>query len=453
MALWRWFRGLPGILQGILGILGVFVLLSLDWRPSVVRTVPALLDEGHATGALSAGAARISIDPPFPTPIGGFNARGNHPFEGILTPLGARALVLQVEGKRVGLVSVELCVLPAVLRRKVLAAVADLHLDEVFLGATHTHSGLGGYWDNRIAEWIGLASYNPRIEEFLVHQLADVLRQASSGMRPARLAVGSIDASNYAYNRDDEHGAVDTLLKGARVIALDGTPIANVVLYAVHPTIIQMGDMHLSGDWPGSMMASLEAEGGPPSLFFQGAVGDITWGKRLGDMSRQERAVRFGQAVAGDARGAIAAGGQGEAEISLDWARAEVGLPKCDLSGVVPKPLDRFVSNLFCWVAGERTTEVSSLRAGQLELASVPGEVVAGLGIAWRKALDGAFVTSLMDDYIGYVEAPARVEAGQGEAKHSYFGSALAPVLFEGLRVTHTAARREPPPIIAAPKP
>lgn len=453
MALWRWFRGLHSILQGVLVMVVVFVLLSLDWRPAVVQTVPTLVDEGHAAGALSAGAARVSLDPPFPTPIGGFNARGNHPFEGILTPLGARALVLQVEGKRIGLVSVELCVVPSVLRRKVMAAVADLHLDEVFIGATHTHSGVGGYWNNRIAEWIGLASYNPRIEAFLVQQLAEALRQASAEVRPARLSVGSIDASNYAYNRNDGHGAVDTLLTGARVTALDGKPIANVVLYAMHPTVIQMGDMHLSGDWPGSMMASLEAEGGPPSLFFQGAVGDVTWGKRLGEMTRQERAVRLGQAVAGDARGALAAGGEGDTAIALDWARAQVGLPKCDLSGVVPRPLDRFVSNLFCWVAGERTTEVSSLRAGRLELAAAPGEVVAGLGISWRKALGGAFVTSLMDDYVGYVETPARVEAGEGEAKHSYFGAGLAPVLFEGLQVTHAAVRRDVHAAADAPKP
>jgi hypothetical protein len=442
MRLWRQLWQLPRLVLLIIAAFVLFAVLSLDWRPRPPPDLPKLALELHGDGELRAGAARVSIDPPFPTPIGGFNTRGSAPFEGVLQSLGARALVLQVGARRIALVSVELCVLPAPLRAQVLASVADLHLDDLFIAATHTHSGVGGYWNNYAAELIGLGRYDAHIEEFLSAQIAAALRQAAARLQPARISTGRIEASAFATNRDDPHSPVDSLMTGARLTGTDGHLIANLVVFAVHPTIIPRDEMRLSGDWPGAMMTSLEAQGGPPSLFFQGAVGDTTWGKRRGEMSQQDRAVQFGDAVASDARGALAAGGEGESTVSLDWARAEVGLPPCDLSGAVYAPFERISSNVFCWIAKPTTTHVSFLRVGRLQLASVPGEVVTSLGLAWRSHLGGATIVSLVDDYVGYVESPAFIDGKVGEAQRSYFGEELAPTLLQGLLLARDAALR-----------
>ena len=56
-----------------------------------------------------------------------------------------------------------------------------------------------------------------------------------------------------------------------------------------------------------------------------------------------------------------------------------------------------------------------------LRLLGVPGEPVG--------ALSGRGLVGLADGYIGYVEQPAAIEAGEGEAARSYYGPGLASLL------------------------
>jgi len=347
--------------------------------------------------------------------------------------------VVEVGGRKVGFVSTEVVVLPATLRAKVLAATSDLHLDDLFIGATHTHSGLGGYWDNVLSEWIGLGAYQARIEAFLSDQLAAALRQADHGLQPARLATGRVELPRYMYNRTDRRNPVDDLLTAVRVATPEGKPIASVVVFGVHATFLSWHDMRLSGDWPGSLMRELEL-GGAPALFFQGAGGDSTWTDIPDQKPGLERWIRFGQAIAEDTRAALAPAQDSPPEITLDLARVRVPLPKTDVGGAVPWPFNRAASNVFSWFAGAGTTNVSYLRLGPVTFANVPSEVVASVGIPWRKSLGDATLVTLMDDYVGYVERPEFITGHAGEAQRSYFGPTLAAELLKGLELARKQA-------------
>lgn len=421
----------------LLSMLVLVAGLEIDWRPKRVEGPPAVVHTLKDTGELKAGAAKSSLVPPFPTPMGGYNTRGNDPYQGVSDPVSTRALILEIGGKRLGFVSAELVVLPAPLRAKVLAAVSDLKLDELFIGATHTHASVGGYWDRRIAGWIGLGTYDSKIESFLVTQLSAALHEAAQQVKPAKISSGRIETSNYQANRHGMDIVADTNLTAVRIDALDDTRIARLVVYAVHPTITPRDSLQLSGDWPGAMMTTLE-EDGAPALFFQGAVGDVTWGKRKGEMSLEERALRFGRAIAGEAKAASAAGGEGTGQVEVALARVRVNLPPADASGLVPPIVDRPVSNLLHWLMWPGTTEVTYLRLGPVTFAMLPGELVSKLNEQWKKLL-GANIVSLVDDYVGYIETPEFIHERIGEAPRSYFGPALAPVLLEGLQTAKAA--------------
>lgn len=433
------------ILWALAGAALALGLLSFDWRrapPPRTQVVSSFL----VSGLLTAGAARADLTPPFPVPLGGYNTRGDTPHTGVLAAPQTRALVFSAGGRTVALVSAELVVLPRALADKVRARVADLKLDTIHLAATHTHSGPGGYWDMAIAEWIGLGEYEARIEEHLVTEIAGAVREAAGRMVPARVSWGRLEASHFAFNRQRPGDAIDPLLTGVRVDAVDGPAIGRIVVYAAHPTILPREELRLSGDYPGSLMESLELTAEAPVLFFQGAVGDATWGKRDGGLTLPDRSVAFGRALAGDARGAIAAAGEGEANVVLGAARVEVAVPVADAGGSVWGPFEPAGSNVLHWLAHPGTSEVSYLRLGPARLAFVPGELVAELGLAWRPLLGGATLVGLADDYLGYVETPARVEAEQGESVRHYFGPALASVLLEGLRAAHAAVDPQPEP-------
>lgn len=418
----------------LLAVAALLVLLSIDWRPARPADPPTRVSAIAAEGALEAGAATVEIVPPFTTPMGGYATRGDAPWEGILDRPAARALAVRVGGRTVVLVSAELVVLPATLRRTVLAKLGDARPDELVVAATHTHSSLGGYWNTTVASVAGLGHYDPKIEEFLADRIAEAIRAALGKLAPARLASGRLEASHWAMNRNRTGGPVDDTLTAARIDALSGAPIARLVVYAAHPTILHRDHLQLSGDWPHYLMAELESESGAPTLFFQGAVGDATWGKRSGNMTLEDRVRRFGVSVAADARGALVVGGEGSSEVSLSFVRTRFALPPADAGGAVWGPFEPAASNLMHWVLSADATEASILHLGPLALAFVPGEVVAELGTAWRGLLDGATIVSLADDYVGYVETPDLVATEQGEAHRTYFGPDLAPVLLEGLR-------------------
>ncbi len=427
----------------ILFVLAVLVGLSIDWRPKQVAGPPEVVEAFRTKGALLAGAAKTSLVPPFPTPIGGFSVRGNDPFRGVLVPPQARALVVQVGGRRMAFVSVELVVVDRALRDKVAAKVADLKLDDVVVGATHSHASVGGYWNSTLASWLGLGSYQARIETFLVDRIAAAIRQAVAHLVPASVSVGRIEASNYGANRDVPGGPVDRTLTGVRFVSTGGETLAQVIVFSVHPTILPMYSMKLSAEWPGAMSDALEQDGGGVALFFQGDVGDTTWGKRAGSMPPDQRMVLFGQAVASDARGAVAAGGNGTAVVELAHARVRFHLPPCDASGSVPWPLNRLASNLLEWEAFPGTGEVTYTELGPLSVAAVPGEVVAELGLPWQRKLH-ATLLGLTDAYLGYVETPERFRAREGEAKRMYFGAALPGLLFGALARARAAALGTP---------
>lgn len=433
-----WIRKL-GLFWALMGLLlAALVVASLDWRGAEDRSGPKVVASFAASGDLRAGAAKASLVPDFPAPFADFTGGGDLSFAGVIEPVHARAVVLEAGGKRIALVSVELAVVSAPLREKVIKSVADLHLDDVVIAATHTQSSIGGYWDGRFGPWLGLGAYDAKVEAFVVERVSTALHEAAAAMVPAKLGAASLEVSHFGLNRHGDKLPVDGVMTASRISNLAGDTIARLVIFGVHASIVDRDLRQLSPDWPGSLATAMEADGGV-TLFWQGAGGDTTWGKRQGNLAPLDRAHKFGVAVAGDARGALAAGGEGEASVAIAHARVRVPLPKVDSSGSMPWILAPIVSNLVhAWIH-PGTCEVSFTRVGPLAFAAVPAEPVSELGIAWRKQL-GAAVVGLADAYLGYVETPANFHAAEGESVRSYFGPELGARLLAGLEAAKRVA-------------
>src|SRR5262249_1745289 len=69
---------------------------------------------------------------------------------------------------------------------------------------------------------------------------------------------------------------VDSELLVVRVEDAKGKPIAHLVNFAAHPTMIEAKQRKFSADYPGVMAALVEKETGPPCLFRQGQAGDLS---------------------------------------------------------------------------------------------------------------------------------------------------------------------------------
>src|SRR5207247_6563293 len=69
---------------------------------------------------------------------------------------------------------------------------------------------------------------------------------------------------------------VDRELAVMRIDAVTGGPLALLVNFSAHPTMIKAGELKFSADYVGSMREVVEQELGARMIFMQGAAGDLS---------------------------------------------------------------------------------------------------------------------------------------------------------------------------------
>jgi hypothetical protein len=221
----------------------------------------------------------------------GYGARHDAPCLGVLDPLEARALVLEVGKERVALVSLDLGRAPTrasvvAIRRQVQASAGVTHL---FLVATHTHHGPVLELD----QWPSPQnSYIRQLEK----KIAQVIETAAGALRPARLGVATraITLNRNRHSRRADK-PVDRELLVVRCEGEDGKPIAHLVNFAAHATLRDAKLMQFSADFPGVLARQVEERTGAPCLFLQGAAGDLS-----ANPSGERSAEGFGRELAGE---------------------------------------------------------------------------------------------------------------------------------------------------------
>jgi len=423
---------LKKLLAAALAVLALALAAAavLRLRPGRSAEPPRVERVARGAGALQAGAAEVRLDLPGPVPVAGF-PRLRWMDEGTRDPLSARALVLSEPGCSLALVSAEILLVPVELSRAVEEKVADLGLDLVLVAATHTHAGPGGFWRNPVAERVATGPYDARVFAALVDRLAESVRKAAAAREPALLSLARADLSGLVFSRAGEE--VDGRLLALRFAAAAGRPLAEVLVFASHATLLGSENRMLSGDWPGFLMRSRPGV----ALYFQGALGDQS--ARMPDESPLTP-EGYGRAV--DGRMAALAFPPGDPRPPLALATASVLLPE-PLPGAVPPLLGRLATNLLYDLVPARS-RVAVVLLGPALLLAVPAEPVAVVARGWREAAGGsAEVVSLAGDYLGYVETPENAARRTGETVRTYYGPDLAERL--GRAVLAAAAAARPP--------
>jgi neutral ceramidase len=121
--------------------------------------------------------------------------------------------------------------------------------------------------------------------------------EANSRLAPARMAVGSSQIEGFNRNRHTkiEPKPSDRELAVMRFDDAQGKPVAILVNFAAHPTMLPSGLLKFSADYVGALKAEVTKETGAAAIFMQGAAGDQS--ANAGDKDYQA----FGQALAREA--------------------------------------------------------------------------------------------------------------------------------------------------------
>jgi neutral ceramidase len=228
--------------------------------------------------ALMAGTSKREITPKEPLPMWGYASYHTNLSEGVLDPLFANVLVLQAGGKKIAVVSLDLGRTPS---ERILADIRSrirrIGIEYSFIAASHTHHGpvleLSNERGRGKGRFDAAIRYYSQLEDTIVQAILD----ADSKLQPAKMAVGKVKLDNYNSNRQTEYrpAPVDEDLAEMRFDDFSGKPLAILVNFAAHPTLVPESLRKFSADYPGVLERIVEKDTGAEVLFIQGAAGDL----------------------------------------------------------------------------------------------------------------------------------------------------------------------------------
>jgi neutral ceramidase len=222
-------------------------------------------------GELKAGAATADITPPVGIPMWGYAVRHDAPSVGVRDELYARAVVLDDGDEKLLIVSLDLGRAPArASTARIRERLRAQNINHMLLVASHTHHG-------PVMELDDIPDVKNPYTRTVEDRICDLAAKALKDAAPARVGVAA-KLSELNRNRHSKRAdaPVDKTLTVLRVETTDGKPIATLVNFAAHPTMLDAKLLEFSAEWPGAMAKRVQEATGAPCLFLQGASGDLT---------------------------------------------------------------------------------------------------------------------------------------------------------------------------------
>jgi hypothetical protein len=318
----------------------------------------------------------------------------NRKATGVHDPLWARAVVLREGANKLALVSVDL----VGLQRPAVMKVRDRLPGYLYIlvASTHDHEGpdVIGLWGPSEGE----SGVDTAYVEFVVGRIVAAVTAAEGTLTPARAAYGTAEAS--ALLLDSRLPLVkDSVLRAVKFTTADGRLLGLLLQFSDHPESLGPENTLVTADFPHYTIQALEARYGVPVVYFSGAVGGLMTNPpefRAPDGTVQKEgtfafAQAYGEAVARIFERALAAA----TPLSLSplAARAApVFIPLANPGYRQGRALGVLSRQAFTWIgradsSGAKLpdnqvegdialeTEVAYVRAGDLHIVGIPGEL------------------------------------------------------------------------------
>jgi neutral/alkaline ceramidase-like enzyme len=406
-----------------------------------VLLVSALVIGFSAGAELRAGVATASITPleaKIPTQLGGYGARNGEPAHGIHDTINAKALILAWGDEKTAIVTLDTCSVPrcAVEESLQKAGIEGLTYERTLMPASHSHGGLEGFALDRrnIAGNPHIGLFSEEMLDFVTDRIAQALREAHGNLRPARAASGVVEASGMTANRRGD-AFTDDDITVLRIDSMDGGPLAVLVDFTAHGTIMTEREMLISGGWAGNMQRTVETlMPGATCLYMNGAEGDIRPSGAQGG-SRWEIAEDYGRRI-GLQAAELATGLKPRKVKRFAMMGKMILLPERqsppgfieiagDEYGVTQEQLDQLIQVMF-----PEAAPIYALRIDDYQTVSFPGEAICQLGLSVKAALRAEGVkhpciAGLTSEHIGYILTKDEYHQGGYETTVSFYGDGL----------------------------
>jgi hypothetical protein len=232
----------------------------------------------EAQSRFKVGSARRDITPQENMPMWGYGARHDMLSQGALDPLYATALVIEAAGSKLAIVGLDLGRSPAEaqlenIRRRIKERAG---IEYSFIAGSHSHHTPVLELTDQEGKGRGHFDSSLRYYKMMEDRIVEAILEADSRLTSARMAAGSMKLEGFNRNRHTkiEPKPSDRDLAVMRFDDMTGKPIALVVNFAAHPTMISALALKYSADYVGAMRREVEKQTGATVIFMQGASGD-----------------------------------------------------------------------------------------------------------------------------------------------------------------------------------
>lgn len=414
------------------------------------------------------GFAEVNFDLPGGVPLAGFGGGKRRmtipdifnlkkfafwlkPSKGELDPVRSKSMAIEIDGKRVVIVSLDLVGVSLAMREKVLNMVAASGLTDtdLILTATHTHSGPGTLTKNLLWETIAVDRYHNRIFNHVTQKIALSIEQALQNLQPAYLEHGTFNAENLQGNRSGHPGVFDPTVHMLAAKSPSGDTLGAIVNFGVHATYYGTSNLKLSADVGGAIERGLAsalrdrmAAKNPVVLFVNGAEGDVAPSKPA---TIDEYGAMFAeQAMANWNRLLPVKGPLMTATQTVRAGTASVNVRACVSGSLLRRVFAYFRPSLGGIMP--RNTKVSAWSIGDLVMATFPGEPTTNVGLAVKQRGQMAgfretMVIGLGQDHLGYFTTPQEYREKSYEACSSMYGPQGAERMVEHVNTVVQAVR------------
>ena len=410
-------------------------------------------------GQLLASAVQVDITPPVGHGFDGYAARAGKSL-GVHDPLLGQLLFLRSGDKQIALIALDLIGVSLEFTRKVRAGIEQavgIPLDCTLIACSHTHSSAAGFMplNPGITTTIDL-----ELQEVVARQLIGAAIWAENQLQPAALGFGRGKVEGVGLNRNDPEQPIDSEVTVVRIDAASGQPLAVIMNYGCHPTVLGYQNLQYSADYPGAARSTLRKVY-PDTIFMytNGASGDISSRFTRREQSFNE-VERMGRILAGEVLKVMQTittqsvqtlesqlvpvelkfrtfPGRAEALQELDHFKQELEVLKASHAphGEIRKAVTRVEG-----AAGQalmakelegrsgNKSQLHLVKIGDLALVGLPGEPFTRsvLEIKQGSPYVNTAVLSYANDYQGYFPDRVSIAMGSYEALISPYGPEVA---------------------------
>jgi hypothetical protein len=407
----------------------------------------------------------MDITPPIGVYLDGYGARKD-PSNDVHDPLFATLLMLKAGNEGVALVTLDLVGITLSFTQKIrssLSPVLGIPEDTILVSAIHTHAGPVSFMGR--VPLLGNVD-DPVLQEIYLRKIKGAAAWVKDHLQPVHLGIGRGEIHDIGRNRNDpETGLMDAELGVLRVDDVNGQPLAVLMNYGCHPTVLGPENLAISADYPGAARTALrKIYPGTAFLFTNGASGDVStrFTRRGQGFAEVER---MGNILAGEVLKVMQvvtpvekislAGRISNIELALrhfpsvEEAKKKITVLEIDLeqkrtaglpAGEVRKAVTKLEGaqgqlDMAQSYADTKTveTQVQMLRIGPMALVTMPGEPFTHIVLEIKKhsPIHPTFVISYGNDYRGYFPDAASVVAGTYEALTSPFDETVVGKLVQ----------------------